>query len=405
MAVKPPAKPPAGKPTSGKPQAGSSAGKPEDKDAADRREIIRVVRGPVLQRVLQLIPAFGAYPNPYQFIISNPEILHGCVQLIRKQREEFQDLMVDGNGQPVTDDMTPLRCHRNLDQIVAMVARSGCKAYAEVRWAPEPVVDAVQIQKPEAKTLLDKLRQLVTGKWTDAEAPKQSESQAELFYKAISDYIHYDWQIPLIPYFAELPVKLLTELASGCTQLRNPEAIMQLADIGRQNMDQARKILSSASLREMLDVQPLAAKGIAFLGKTNYDFLHGAVYDQMGEKFWEMCIDTDRLEAIETRNPKDIENMAPYLHLIGADTINTMLEVVSYSHVPVFLEVALEQLGEATFTEIFGPHGDKKLIKVFCQKTAAYKLDQNEPLVDLAKRLPDVFVAYKRAPADFARGF
>ena len=374
----------------------------DDKDAADRKEIIRVIRGPALERVLRLIPALAVYPHPYQFIIRNPDILHGCVLLIRKQRDQFQDLLVDANGAPVTDDITPLRCHRSLDQIIAMVARSGCKAYADVRWAPEP--EAQPMHKPEASSLLDRLRKLVTGKWSDSEAPKVSQSQADLFYKAIADYINHDWQIPLIPYFAELPTKLLGELASGCTQLKNPEAIMQLADIGRHNLDQARKILSDESMREMLDVQPLAAKGVAFLGKDRYDFLHGAIYDRMGDKFWEMCVDCDRLEAIEIQNPKDLEQMAPYLHLIGANTINFMMEILPYSHVPVFLAVALEHLGDETFAAIFGPNGEKKLIKAFCQKTAAFKLDPTEPIPDLVARLPDLFVAYKRSPADFAKG-
>ena len=54
--------------------------------------------------------------------------------------------------------------------------------------------------------------------------------------------------------------------------------------------------------------------------------------------------------------------------------------------------------------EIFGPGGKKKLIKVFCQKTSAFKLDPGDPIEDLTRRLPDMFGAYMRHPGDFEKG-
>lgn len=383
-------------------KTGAAAAPVPDKDVENRKEIVRTIRGPVVERILKLIPALAAYPNPYQSVVSNPDLLYACLQLFVKQREAFQDLLVDKNGQPVMDDSTPLRCERDVAQIVGMVVRSGCKAYAETRWA-EPTAAAVA-KTPEAKSLIDKLRDLVSGKWTEAEQPKPGPTQATRFYQAINEHLNFDWQVPLIPYFAELPVKLLSELGAGCTQLRNPEAIAQLADIGRHNMEQARKILSDAMTREMLDTQPLAAKGVAFLGKDRYDYLHGAVYEKMGEKFWEMCVDCDRLEAIEVQNAKDLEQMADFLHLLGAETINQIVKFLQYVHIPIFLEVAYERFGEQRFVEIFGSNGNKKLIGMFCQKAAAYKLDTNDPDTDFRNRLPDVFNAYLRAPADFERG-
>jgi len=157
-------------------------------------------------------------------------------------------------------------------------------------------------------------------------------------------------------------------------------------------------------MREMLDTQPLAAKGVAFLGKERYEFLHGAVYERMGDKFWEMCVDCERLEAMEERNAKDLEQMADFLHIISAETINQVVRLLQYAQMPVFLNCAFDKLGEEKFTEIFGTPGKKKLIKVFCEKTAAYKLDPNEPIEDLKNRLPDVFAAYLRSPGDFEKG-
>lgn len=376
--------------------------KPVDKDAEQRKEIIRTIKGPVVARLQELVPAFAAYDDPYGTIMATPDLLAACLQLVRTRRDKFQEFLTDSAGNPVTADDIPLRCGRSLDQIIGMVVRSGTKAYAEKRWGDEGA--APKVVTPAQKGLLDKLKELVSGKWSEGEQPKPSLTQGDRFYAAIKDHLDFDWQVPLIPYFAELPVKLINELGRGVTALRTPEGIAALADIGRHSMDQARKIMSDAMLREMLDTQPLAAKGVAFLGKDRYEFLHGAVYEKMGENFWEMCVDCDRLEAMEVQNAKDLEQMADWLHLISGDTITQIVTYLQFHQIPIFLGLAQEKLGEQIFAEVFGPPGNKKLIKMFCEKVSKTPLDPADPLEDLKRRLPDVFNAYLRSPADFEKG-
>lgn len=376
-----------------------------DKDAANRKEIIKTIKGPVVERVVKLVPAFAAYEDAYGTVMSSPDLLYACLQLFRNKRELFQDLLLDAAGQPVADDDTPLKCERTVNQIVGMVVRSGAKAYSEKRFgdakAGKPVVT-----NPQTKGLLEKLASLVSKKWEQPDPPRKTgPSQADIFYGAIKDALDFDWQVPLIPHFAELPVKLIKEMGKGVTTLRTPEGIAALADVGRHSMEQARKILTDEMMREMLDTQPLAAKGIAFLGKDRYDFLHGAVYEKMGERFWEMCIDCDRLEAMETQNAKDLEQMAAHLDVISGETIQQIVRNLQVPQIPVFLDAARQTLGEEVFAQIFGIPGNKKLIRMFSEKTAKTPVDPSkDPLEDLRERLPSVFNAYLRAPADFEKG-
>ena len=381
--------------------------KPVDKDAELRKDIIRTIKGPVTERVASLVPVLAASPEPYNTVISSPELLYACIQLVRTKRELFQDLLVDAAGAPVTDDIIPLRCGRNMEQIIGMVVRSGAKAYSEKRFAPATNEAAKQQLKPETRGLLDKLMSMVGAKWgsePEKAAKPGTVSAADRFYAAIKDNLDFDWQVPLIPYFAELPVKLINEMGKGVTTLRTPEGIAALADIGRHNMDQARKILSDGMMREMLDTQPLAAKGVAFLGKDRYEFLHGTVYDKMGDKFWEMCVDCDRLEAMETQNAKDLEQMAQHLHIISGETISQVVHYMQFNQIPVFLDIGRDKLGDEKFAEIFGVPGNKKVVKVFCEKIQKTKVDPADPVGDLAKKLPDVFGAYLRSPKEFEKG-
>ncbi len=380
----------------------AAAAKPVDKDVDNRKEIIRTIKGPVMERLVKTIPAFAAYEDAYGTIMASPDLLYACMQLFRNKRELFQDLLIDAAGNPVTDDDTPLRCERSVNQIIGMVVRSGAKAYAEKRFGASAKVK--QVVRPETMNFIERIAALVGKKW-ESERPKQPKSAAEEFYAAIKDNLDFDWQVPLIPQFAELPVKLIRDLGKGVTTLHNPEGLEALADIGRHNMEQARRILSDDMMREMLDTQPLAAKGVAFLGKDRYEFLHGAVYEKMGENFWQMCVDCDRLEAMETQNAKDLEQMADHLHLISGYCIEEVVRNMQVPQIPVFLEVARDTLGEEEFTKVFGAPGNRKLTKMFAEKVAKTPLDPSkDQLEELRERLPPVFTAYLRDPAGFAKG-
>lgn len=380
----------------------AAAAKPVNKDAANRKEIVRTIKGPAVERLVRTIPAFAAYEDAYGTIMASPDLLYACLQLLRNKREIFQDLLVDAAGNPVTNDDVPLKCERSVNQIVGMVVRSGAKAYSEKRFGASPKTK--QVIRPETKSFIDKIAALVGKKW-ETDRAKQPASAADEFYSAIKDNLDYDWQVPLIPQFAELPVKLLRDLGRGVTTLHNPDALEALADIGRHNMEQARRILSDDMMREMLDTQPLAAKGVAFLGKDRYEFLHGAVYEKMGESFWEMCIDCDRLEAMETQNAKDLEQMAAHLHRISGHCIEEMVRNLQVPQIPVFLDVALETLGEQAFNTVFGIPGNKKVTKMFAEKVAKTPLDPSKNQLDeLRERLPPVFTAYLRDPVGFEKG-
>ncbi len=378
---------------------------PDDAAAARRREILGQLKGPVAQRFKELIPSLAGVDDVYGTVMESPELLHGCLQLFRKQRSQFSDFLVGADGKVVADDKTPLRCERSVDDIVGMIVRSGARAYAKKRFGDGPREKPPVIQ-PETQGLLKKLAQLVVGKWGEHEAPRprKGRSPAEEFYAAIKDNLDYDWQVPLIPHYAELPVRLVAELGKGLTTLRTVEGIHTLANIGRHSMDEARKILSDDMMREMLDTQPLAAQGVAFLGKAKYEFLHEAVYGHMGTNFWEMCKDTERLEAMEDKNAKDLGEMAEYLHIIGPKTIDRMVDKLQFYQLAIFLETAWRMLGAEKFAEIFGSPGKPALIRTFTEKAAAFKLEPDDPAADFANRLPDIFKAYLLHPKGYEQG-
>jgi hypothetical protein len=377
-----------------------------NKPAADpnKKEIVQTIRGPVVERLTKVIPQFATYSDAYETVLQNPELLHGCLLLFRQRREMFQDLLIDVAGNRVEVDDMPLRCGRTVDEIIGMVVRSGARHYADVRFGKsKPTVQVAH--KAESESLIKRLSEIIGLKWGRDEQPKVNQpSDADRFYSAVKDNLENDWQVPLIPHYAELPIKLLVELGKGVTTLRTPEGIAALANVGRKSMDEARKILSNEMMREMLDTQPVAVQGIAFLGKEKYEYLHSAVYERMGENFWQMCVDVRRLEAMESKNPKELAEMASHLHIISAATIDFMCKYLKQWQISVFLAIGSETLGEEEFAQIFSVPGQIGLVKVFCEKCAAFRLSPDTEKEDFATQLPDVFRAYQRNRAGFEKG-
>ena len=73
----------------------AAAAKPVDKDVDNRKEIIRTIKGPVMERLVKTIPAFAAYEDAYGTIMASPDLLYACMQLFRNKRELFQDLLIE----------------------------------------------------------------------------------------------------------------------------------------------------------------------------------------------------------------------------------------------------------------------------------------------------------------------
>ena len=117
----------------------------------NKKDLIQTIKGPVVDRLKELIPALASYEDVYAAVVQNPDLLYGCLQVFRQRREYFQDLIVDSSGHPVGVDDMPLRCDRTLNEIIGMVVRSGARKFADVRFGRD---QALVLHKHEAESLL-----------------------------------------------------------------------------------------------------------------------------------------------------------------------------------------------------------------------------------------------------------
>ncbi|MFD2234914.1 hypothetical protein ACFSNB_13960, partial [Phaeospirillum tilakii] len=165
------------------------------------RFINQTLKGPAAAALIDLDPALAAIGQErfYDTVMDDSSLLEGCLRVFRQNPQRFRDLLVDGQGRPVNDERVPLRCGRSLQDIVAMIVRTHAKRH---------------------------FRSALGGD------PDDPTSRAGGLYQAISAYLLHEWQVPLVPHYAPLPVALLRDLGPGLLDLRDAAALQALLATG-----------------------------------------------------------------------------------------------------------------------------------------------------------------------------
>jgi hypothetical protein len=369
-----------------------------------KADITKGIKQDVLPRLKQWVPALAETPDDglYDTAMAEPALLHACLQTFLERRADFADITTGVGGAPIVDNDKPLRCERTVDEIIGMAVRSGARAFSRrVLDDKTPVRRTVEEQR-----LVDRLTRMVKDLWgaDTGKTARSPKSPAQQFYEAIRDNLDYAWQVPLFPYYVELPPTLIAELGKGLTCLRTPDGIRELAEIGRDSLDEAKRIVGDELAREMLDVNPKSARGVASVGKAEFDRLNACFGDRLGEERWEVFNDVDRLEALKGMDAKAIELLGPYLPIVGGETLKNIHRRFKQTYqIGAFLDVGLDILGKDLFVGTFGSPGRPGAVRKITDKMSQAKLDAANPAADFSARLADVLRAYAASPETYAR--
>lgn len=371
-----------------------------------KTEIAGAIKGSILPRLKQYVPELAdiADPQLYNHVIGSPDLLYGCLQAFANNRANFKDITVGVGGAPVVDNSSALRCERSVNDIVGMVVRSGAKNFAK-----KVLDDGQTIQRTvEEQNIIDRLTKLVREMWrTDAVASAvatKTKTKSEQFYDAIRDNLDYDWQVPLFPYYVELPPRLVSELGKGLTTLRTPDGIRQIAEIGRESLDDAKRIVGDELAREMLDTNPRSARGVAYAGKAEFERLNSAFGAELQELRWEVFNDHERLEVLQQMDTKAIAMMAQYLPVVSSETLKHIQKHLKELYqIESFFKVGWDMMGQDEFVAVFGNPGKPNIVRKITEKMGQARSSGNDPAADFSGRLQDVFRAYLANPVAYGK--
>jgi hypothetical protein len=190
--------------------------------------IQKALRGPIAGVLAQCVPQLTHVPHDqvYDEIMDNPRLADTCFKLFRSERARFNDYIRRPDGTPLEDDDDMMTCGRTLADAVTAIVRAMARRYfvtfdrsGPTRERPAP---------PSAWTRMMMALEMIPQP-DDGNAAKPS--RAEELFRALREFLLYEWQVPLIPYYAPLPVRVARAAGPLLLLLREPAQIEALGQM------------------------------------------------------------------------------------------------------------------------------------------------------------------------------
>ena len=153
-----------------------------DRSAAIKR-VNETLRGPVADVLSNSMPELKGMSRTevYEQVLDKPDLLTKVFDFFRQQRHKFRHIIRDKNLRPVLDDTVVLSCGRTLEEVIAMVVRTSAKRY---------------FRRSKEQLTADEL------------------------YEAIKDYLMHEWQVPLVPTYADMTPDMVRTLGARLLVIR-----------------------------------------------------------------------------------------------------------------------------------------------------------------------------------------
>jgi hypothetical protein len=298
-----------------------------------RSDAVRIINETLKGRVAavfrSLIPVFETSSGEefYDVVMNNSEMLHGCIAIFRRNQPAFRNVLVDARGRPVNDEFVALRCGRSVHDVIAMIVRTHAKRHFKATLGGDP---------------------------------NDPASRAGAMYKAINEYLIHDWQVPLVPHYAPLPLAKVQEMGPRLLDIREAEILVSIAE-------------AAASPYPLPTHSPQTAT---------------PDLPQRDQRWWKALNDPAVIKVLGERPESETRELAAALAEVN-DLVHSDLFArlrLDTNQAAVILVTAYKLLGRAGFRTQFGIPGKPTVVAAVAQR-----LDKREagPHTDL-KALPQL---------------
>lgn len=344
------------------------------KNVPPARRITDALKGPVFDVFRKIVPAFGEFTGEefYRAVMANSEVLHGCMQIFRKNRDKFAGLLVDEQGRPVNDEFVKLSCGRSLHDICGMIVRTHAKSH---------------------------FRKALTGD------PRNPRTPAGRMYRAMNDYLIHDWQTRLVPDYARLPLSAVEELGPALLDAREPAQLQRMAAATKaakpmapplpplRSQPAGQPLLTglpeppSGAVRDpqwapiMLNRKPAPPPPMQATampsGVKAPPQLPASVRAQsefngspLHELFWQTVQDPQVAAVVGPRPGNQLRDLVTAIGNIGRAAQTDLIDTMGFmpAQTVVCLAKAHDALGKANFGHVFGDPGDPSAIRALVHR-------------------------------------
>jgi len=299
-------------------------------------EAIRsVLEGPVIEVFRREIPELRKLSRSaaYDRVMNDPQMLDRCFTMFRSRPQLFEQVVVDGDSQPVLDDLGLLSCGRTLAEAVALVVRASARRYFRSK------LDFRRFKPPPPKLSLALRLGIALGL---AEAPKPKPGpkvtpRSEVLYNAIRDYLRFEWQVLLIPHYAPMTPAMVTDLGPRLLDIREAAELQALAAPGSAPRDGRPPLL--------LD----DAKRLLVQGRETID----------AELLWRVVQQMDLARLFPRTEINKVRRSVAQVSATHVEVIRVLLPALGgdVRRFAAFLMIAFTTLGEQRFKQYFCQNG------------------------------------------------
>lgn len=283
------------------------------------RRVNDTLQGPVVDILCQFLPELRPLTRreAYESALNDLGLLERCFRVFREERRGFRFVTVDERHRPVTDENGMLSCGRTLAEVIAMVIRTAAKRYF-----------------------------------------RRKATAADELYDAIQDYLLHDWQVPLVPAYAEMSPSLVRSLGARLLEFREPEALIRLtvdSSAGRAAAASAQAAADppAAPAAPSEPARPAAELGV-ILSADRKRLVPAA--------FTATLLEPDVRAVL--KQPEQVLRSTDVLRGVGGEVTATLVVGLGLSkaQLVVFLLISHECIGAEVFGRIFGIPGRPHLV-------------------------------------------
>jgi len=301
----------------------------------------------------QIVPELRSLPRDaaYDRIVGTPQLLASCFQIFRMNPQLFSGLLVDRKRREVRDPDVPLSCGTTLNQTIAFVVRACAWRYFRRKLDPP----RRRQTRPEPE---QSLWARLTRFWRPEKPMRRSLTASDRLYRAMREYLIYEWQVGLIPHYAPLPLGVVLKLGPRILEYRDPAQLAALArgELPDPIATDAQKKPSAKPQDGLFALSGDASAPSTILGRDLSTLEANAclaLWSHMGARALFPAMD-----EIETRVMIDAvaqanaDLLAGLFYMVGLDARQVLL----------FLVAAEVRLGAQRFIEALGPGGQQTMM-------------------------------------------
>lgn len=229
-----------------------------------------------LKKVIEVFQAAGMLDTAvtYQVLIHDPRILYLFIQAYRQNRSLADKIVVGKDGKPVHDDGRPLACGISLAQVQQLLVKTCARYYLEQDTKAKEDVVTETVTKTR----------FLFFKTTEQVERKTGGGYDERKVRELSRFMAFDWQLPLLPAYAELNSAQLMELGEDFIQLGTAEGIHAFAQLDQAVIKKVKATVG-ADFSNVLAYRPEAVAGIGTWSKDMYEFYRKTLGDKAFDFF------------------------------------------------------------------------------------------------------------------------